>query len=56
MTTTIEFGCTASGCYQSHTAVVSEQGMDKATTSCKDCRNNILVKTRNAEIVTVRVM
>jgi len=55
-TTTVDFGCPSSGCYESHTAVVKTDGLDKATTTCKSCRSNILVKTRNGEIVTVRVM
>jgi len=55
-TTTVDYGCPASSCYESHTAVVKQDGMDKATTTCKSCRSNILCKTRNGDIVTVRVM
>jgi len=55
-TTTVKYGCPSSGCYESHTAVVNNDGLDRATTTCKSCKNNILVKTRNSEIVAVRVM
>lgn len=56
MSKNIEFGCPSSGCYESHTAIVKESGLDKATTTCRDCMNNILAKTRDGQLVTVRVM
>jgi len=56
MTETIEYGCPSSGCYVSHTAVVQSEGLDKATTTCRDCLNNIMAKTRDGQLVTVKVI
>ena len=55
-TTTISFGCPASNCNQSHTAVVKESGHDRAETACKSCRSNIVAKTRDGRVVETEVL
>jgi hypothetical protein len=55
-TTTVSFDCPASGCSKSHTAVVKDEGHDRAETACSSCRNNIVAKTRDGTVVKTEVL
>lgn len=55
-TTSIKFGCPASGCARTHTAIIKQSGQDRAETACASCRNRVVAKTRDGDIVSTEVL
>jgi len=55
-TTTISFRCPPSGCPNQHTAVVNNDDCDRAETMCKDCKNRVVARTRDGQIVKTEVL
>lgn len=55
MTTTVTISCPSSGCGNSHTMVVADEGHDRAETQCKDCFHVVVVMTQDGSVVSTEV-
>jgi len=55
-TTSVSFSCPTDDCGDTHSATVRKDGHDRAEEHCYTCGNNVVVKTRNAEVVETEVL